>query len=278
VAAGCTPEVNEAEYHDFTSYFFAALSGRDRAGHPTNASADFDGDGTVEMNEAFLFAVMNDPSIDVPVNTSDVFLRRFVPTSNDWDIFRPARFSDVEAWADKGQLLALRRLSTELGLSGEHRLAIAYRRLSERDGFPPMETTAPWIAAQKRHEVAFAMGRQWLEKNAVDPQDAESSALLPFITDQPFAQPLLDSQQRLRELAATQESRDIANAHLLRLLRLAKSIILAHRLQESGSAAVRERYARLIDLEHSVPFDTHPLARSDPSASCKTAPARCQQP
>src|SRR5579872_850550 len=30
VAAGCTSAVNEEEYHDFTSYFFAALTGRDR--------------------------------------------------------------------------------------------------------------------------------------------------------------------------------------------------------------------------------------------------------
>ena len=51
-AAGCTPELNEADYHDFTSYFFAALSGRDRVGRPVTG-ADYNGDGRVGMNEAF---------------------------------------------------------------------------------------------------------------------------------------------------------------------------------------------------------------------------------
>src|SRR5205823_3028792 len=48
MAAGCTPEVNEAEYHDFTSYFFAALSGRDRVGRRVSG-ADFNRDGRVSM-------------------------------------------------------------------------------------------------------------------------------------------------------------------------------------------------------------------------------------
>jgi hypothetical protein len=276
VAAGCTPEINEAEYHDFTSYFFAALSGRDRAGHTTEGTADYDGDGVVEMNEAFLFALINDPSIDVPMKTSDVFLRRFVPTSNDWDIFRPARFSDVEAWADPGQLLALQHLSKELGLNGENRLAVAYRRLNEHDGFPPVESTPQWKATQKRFELYQNLGRRWFEKNYGELNDDALKRAAQQIVHEPFAEPLLDSEDQLDALRDLQDSRDVVNAHLLRFLRLSKSIILAHRLETSAPAAVRERYARLIDLEHSVPFDTRPPGSAKANAQCKPAQPHCQ--
>lgn len=124
-AAGCTPEVNEADYHDFTGYFFAALSGTDRLGRPTSG-ADYDGDGRVGMNEAFAYALIHDESIDTPVCTSDIFLRRFVQTPETQAFQVP--YSQVCRWAGSAQLAALRGLSDALRLSGEGRTASAYRR------------------------------------------------------------------------------------------------------------------------------------------------------
>ena len=78
VAAGCTPALNEADYHDFTSYFFAALTGQDRLGHKVTG-ADYNRDGHVGMDEAYCYTLIHDESIDVPVCTSDVMLRHDVP-------------------------------------------------------------------------------------------------------------------------------------------------------------------------------------------------------
>ncbi len=129
-AAGCTPNVNEADYHDFTGYFFAALSGTDRLGRPVTG-ADYDGDGRVGMNEAFAYALIHDDSIDTPVCTSDVFLRRFVKTP-EADVFQ-VPFSQVCRWAGRAQLAALRGLSDALKLSGEGRTASAYRRFRKTE-------------------------------------------------------------------------------------------------------------------------------------------------
>ena len=52
MAAGCTPEINEAEYQDFSSHFFAALTGRDRVGRAVTG-ADYNQDRRVSMDEAF---------------------------------------------------------------------------------------------------------------------------------------------------------------------------------------------------------------------------------
>ena len=125
VAAGCTSEVDEAEYHDFTSYFFAALTGRDRVGRKISG-ADFNRDGRVGGDEAFYYTVAYDKSIDVPVATSDIFLRRFVPQKGS-----STRYSAVFDGASAAQKFALEKLSGELKLSGENRLVQAQRELAD---------------------------------------------------------------------------------------------------------------------------------------------------
>lgn len=123
MAAGCTPEVNEANYHDFTGYFFAALTGTDRLGKPVTG-ADYNKDGKVGMNEAFVYTLINDESIDTPVCTTDVFLRRFIKTE-DKAIFETP-YSDVKKWATPAQVAGLDAMSKTLNLSGEDRLQTAY--------------------------------------------------------------------------------------------------------------------------------------------------------
>ena len=122
-ATGCTPEVNEEVYRDFTGYFFAALSGRDRLGRAVE-DADYDNDRTVGMDEAFAYALIHQETSDVPVSTSDVFLRRFVRQPDSETMKTP--FTSVRAWASPAQRAALDGLSRTLRLRGEDRLAVAY--------------------------------------------------------------------------------------------------------------------------------------------------------
>lgn len=73
-SVGCTPEVNEADYRDYSSSFFAGLSGRDRMGK-TVASTDYNKDGKVSYAEAHAFAKVDDQSIDLPISTSEAWLQ-----------------------------------------------------------------------------------------------------------------------------------------------------------------------------------------------------------
>lgn len=134
MSAGCTPEVNEADYKDFTGYFFAALCGVDRLGRPVTG-ADYNHDGHITMDEAYAYALIHDDSIDTPVCTSDAFLRRYIKTS-DPDCFK-YRYSDVLSWATPAQRAALQALQRELELDGSGDMAAAYgefRRLNS-EGF-----------------------------------------------------------------------------------------------------------------------------------------------
>ncbi|BDI33155.1 hypothetical protein CCAX7_52060 [Capsulimonas corticalis] len=188
-AAGCTPEVNEADYHDFTSYFFGALSGHDRLGHAVTG-ADYDRDGRVGMNEAFAYALIHDPSIDTPVSTSDAFVRRYVKTPEPI-VFHTA-YSDVLKWASPPQAAALEALSKQLGLHGELRLLTAYRTFKQR---------------------------------TTDTPDADAP-----------------------------EDEDELTARWIRIVRLAKTIVLAHTLTTGPDEALKTQYAALLQAESANPI------------------------
>lgn len=122
-ATGCTPEINEADYRDFTSYFFAALTGTSRTGQRITG-ADYDGNGWVGMDEAFAWALVEQETEDVPVSTSDAFLRKYVdkPDEETMDV----RYSAILSWSTPAQRAALEGMSLKLGLTGEQRLRTAY--------------------------------------------------------------------------------------------------------------------------------------------------------
>ncbi len=73
-SVGCTPEVNEADYEDYSSSFFAGLSGINRTGEKV-ASADYNRDGKVSYAEAHAFAKVDEKTMDLPVSTSEVWLQ-----------------------------------------------------------------------------------------------------------------------------------------------------------------------------------------------------------
>lgn len=76
VAAGCTPDIREENYQEYSSYFWAALRGTNRLDEKVD-SADYDGDGQVCFAEAHAYALLASPTIDISVQTSDAFLRHY---------------------------------------------------------------------------------------------------------------------------------------------------------------------------------------------------------
>jgi hypothetical protein len=180
-AAGCTSEVNEANYRDFTSYFFSALSGIDRLGKAVSG-ADYNHDGRVGMNEAFAYSLIHDDSIDTPVCTSDVFLRRFVEVPDKEVMATP--FHDVQTWASPAQLAALNFLGNAVHLTDDDCVQKAYSQF----------------------------------------------------------------------LAMDIHSMELDDVHLLRFVRLAKSIVLAHRLRTSTDESLKARFAALLQLESANPL------------------------
>lgn len=73
-SVGCTAAVNEADYRDYSSSFFAGLSGHSRTGQAV-ASADYSKSGKVSFSEAHAFAKVDEESTDLPISTSEAWLQ-----------------------------------------------------------------------------------------------------------------------------------------------------------------------------------------------------------
>jgi hypothetical protein len=266
MSAGCTPELDEAEYHDFTSYFFAALTGRDRVGRRVSG-ADYDRDGRVGMDEAFAYSLMHDVSIDVPICTSDVFLRRFV-AGVDEELFRTP-YSRARAWATPAQRVALEHLSRALKLTGEPRLNQAYQRIVtgawqtlDREDHAAHQGSSRRAGMRQvynrferaREEAGGPLLDRWPElqlRPAPGYAEARAQALLEIsrsLSGASFRE-LLAAEKALLDAEEQEYQAELAEARVLRFVRLAKSIILTHRLRESGDTALQQRFDRLIAAE-----------------------------
>jgi hypothetical protein len=78
VAAGCTPDIREENYQEYSTSFWEALSGVSRMGKNVK-QPDFNSDGKTSLMEAHSYVSINSNTIDVPHKTSDVLLRKFLP-------------------------------------------------------------------------------------------------------------------------------------------------------------------------------------------------------
>jgi hypothetical protein len=77
ISAGCTPQVNDDDFEEYSRYFWRGLTGLSSVGDDVE-KADFDNDGRVSLNEAHAYVIINLDSVDVPTTTSELFLREFV--------------------------------------------------------------------------------------------------------------------------------------------------------------------------------------------------------
>ena len=262
VAAGCTPEVNEADYDDFTSYFFAGLTGTDRLGRSVPAP-DYNRDGRVGMDEAFAYAIITEPSADVPVATSDVFLRRYVQMTDDEVVAEP--YADILRKASPSQKAALEALSKALGGKDEDRLKTALavvrqqvgaggpQHAAHADDFGPGDvaklntyrqdllTKFPGLR-NRRNQAAYAAARAEALKHLEGrPSDVAQ---------------MLKLGEGVEKVAKRRYEEQLKGARYLRILRVAKSVVLEGRLRASGKADLVARFDALKKREAGNPFRT----------------------
>lgn len=113
-SVGCTPAVNEADYRDYSSSFFAGLSGIDRTGKAV-ASADYDANGTISYAEAHAFAKVDEETTDWPVSTVEVWLQEQASEDKITEIFAQPMIAWVDQAAPQRQYV-IRGLSEKLNI------------------------------------------------------------------------------------------------------------------------------------------------------------------
>jgi hypothetical protein len=112
-SVGCTPEVDEADYQDYSSSFFAGLSGVSRTGRKV-ASADYDGDGRVAFREAHAFAKIDEQASDLPISTVEAWLQEGL-TSRDRSVILAMPIGEILKRARPEQRTVVTVLAKSLG-------------------------------------------------------------------------------------------------------------------------------------------------------------------
>ncbi len=276
-AAGCTPAVNEADYRDFSTFFFAALSGQDRLGRRVTG-ADFDGDGRISLHEGFCYTLINDDSIDVPVCTSDVFLRMVLKTPETTVFSEP--YENVLRWADVAQKAALEKLSAKLELSGSDRGRTAYERVQRdyqgglRNGSNGARRKFMQTASNVRNELLDKWPALKDRKSANAAARAEATAEIDRRLAAGQLQDIVNAVKDLDKAEKNAEDVGIDDALRLRFARLFKTVYLTHELRTSDHDMDKKRFERLMVAENRSlqlkPQATAQRANTNLTATCST--------
>lgn len=244
-AAGCTPSVDEADYVEYSTYFWAAVSGQDRLGRPIKRP-DYDGDGRVTLEEAHAYTILNANTIDIPVKTSGEYLSQISKFGDGKDslLENDESYSTVLKLASPIQKLVLEKLSQNLKLNGDNRLVDAWEK-TRVDRRRRRGTTQPSTATKSR--IASDLKRRWPElANTLNPISVEllTTRQNEFVTAIQ-GHSLYNKYKQQSEQQATPDPQTL-RAQYERFLRVADNVLLAENLRRMKKPARVEEYEQIL--------------------------------
>ena len=253
-AAGCTPEIDEASYVEYSSFFWAALGGRDRSGQEISIP-DYDQNGMVSFDEAHAYVILTADTIDLPVKTSGEFLTVHSKFGEGEDrlLTNDESYDMVLELATPSQQAILEGLSKQLELSGAQRIVDAWKATQSRRG-PGRNRSGSRgesQSSQLRGKIASDVKRRWpalanvLNPLAIELMTTRSEEFVEAIEDHP-------DYQRYRKLIL--ESRTTLSAEKRkvkydRFLRTVDNVIMAENLRRMNDPAKIDQYDSLLKAE-----------------------------
>jgi hypothetical protein len=277
-AAGCTPDIDEENYHEYSSYFWEAIRGRTRTDGPISRNPDLDGDGLVSFAEAHAYVLLESITVDIPVKTSDAYLRAYSKT-NSRDLLAPdSPYGDLLAAASTTDRAVLEGLSAELGLSGSDRAAAANLKATEA-------LNAKGRFGRERRNLSRRLNgatgpirdellSRWPELNnrwnprVTELLTTEADAVVALIENHSSYRVYERLRREIDELEARQLDQDRIWAKCQRLLHTLENVALAANLPKVAVPATVKRYQRLVSSEAGALGTPRPpadaAARLDP--------------
>jgi len=254
-AAGCTPDINEANYAEYSSYFFAALTGTDRLGQPVE-KPDYDQDGVISFDEAHAYVILTADTIDFPIKTSDIFLDEFSEFGEGESDLLPndLEYDQVLELATASEKAILAGLSEQLELNGNDRLVDAYNFLHpEKKEGEKRKPRQPPEREKLRMKIREDLRRKWPElSNLLNPTPIE---LLTNRQDE-FIQAIKENESydrytELKEQANTELNDAERKVKYDRFLRVADHIILRENLKRKQADDQLNSLNQILELERS---------------------------
>lgn len=249
---GCSASIDIGDYRDYTTYFFAALTGTTRIGEPVDPQ-DWDGDGVITPFDAHLFALVEGRNADLPRSTSEVYLERWLP----WY----ARWLGTDRIPENLYGRAARQLARDNGLAeSEAELGRAlesrYREVVDRIA----ELTASQMerdqaAAALEAELQARVTERWPSLSHPytaafrESVSTDMVAIDAFIVAQPEYEELVRAQEGVRslEIEVMEADRELSQLEKIRRTRvLARAL---DQLERHGSESDLAAYGRLRSCE-----------------------------
>jgi hypothetical protein len=255
-AAGCTPDVDETSYVEYSTYFWEALAGHSRTGKPV-APPDYDGDGKVSFAEAHAYTVLNADTIDLPLSASSEFLRvesRFRDVDHPELLPKDAAYDTIHDLTTPAERAVLDGLSTQLGLAGSDRITVAQResRAGRRGRVRSRGEQSPRRrAARLRDTIADDLKERWPElANVLNPGAIElvTTRSKEFV-DAVEGHPKYTEYRAQSDLAAREPDPQKRRVKFERFVRTAQEVILRENLKRLGDAKQMAEYQAIVRAE-----------------------------
>lgn len=267
-AAGCTPDIDEENYEEYSTYFWAALCGKTRLGKKITRP-DYNRDGSISFEEAHAYVLMNSNTIDIPIKTSGTFLRKYAKTkdsqteneSGETLLTANSSYIGLIDVASSTDALILEALSEQLELTRDDRGAevkeLAKRIQAERSKLAKQADKKEDTRDKLRKQIAKRLKTRWpeltntLSKTATELLTKKANEFTQAVkTDSAYSRyASLGAEANLLDDKRLDLERKWAKCQ--RVVRLLENVALTHNLPLLADSGVVQRYAELLDLEQS---------------------------
>lgn len=265
-SAGCTPDINEENYDEFTSHFWAAIRGQTRMGKPVEG-ADCDGDGMVSFNEAWAYTILTSRNIDIPMKTSGAFLRARSHFKGDEGVQnenllkQQSPYSKVLELADSVEKKILEGLSEHLELAGESRYAAVEEMAGgieqKRAELKRQLDQKKQISDGHRHAIRDTLFGRWPELSNIHTEQAaalvseQADGFVEVVKNHPRREAWDEVGKEREAIEAQRFQLEKEWAHCVRFLRTHNNVVLAENLRILGNSDDVSRFESLRSAENS---------------------------
>ncbi len=286
VAAGCTPDITESDYREYSTKFWAALCGETRMGQAI-PKPDYDKNGKTTFAEAHAYVVINSDTIDVPVKTSEIWLRTVFSAQVELlqkDQSKENSFLDqvlgkyswlgklgqnqkprkihetIMAKAEREDLAVVRSLSLQLGFSQWPNIDEAEEKIQAfkeiRKDWEQNKTKCLASFRKLRDQIKSRIKKAYPElENPYHPNSVEvingkqTNSFLQKLNFQGQWKRLEAEKKKLNRLEKNRFSSEKMEVKAMRLKRAIEYIYLFNYLQREGSVEQKRDFKTLTDLE-----------------------------
>ncbi len=284
-AAGCRPDIENDE--EYSSFFWGAFVGRSRTGKEA-VGVDCDNNGRISLDEAHAYAVRASQTIDIPLRSSDMFLRYYsriagyestrikgspVETQTTEEgrglEYFAGQLKDIANLGSKSQSITIEAIAKQLGLSMDQEVTEVFKQYSTQSEQFQQSRFIPGRRGpggpgrrgprnSSRREFQRELIESWpdLQKPS-DWKDLpwlfgkDGEALLDEFRQLPSFEAYkksVEDRRIARENASGGELRDV---QFRRLIHTMESVMLAKNLPLIASPEIVSRYKAIIELESS---------------------------